>query len=232
MLTSCTTIATHFPGVYAVDVEQGNIIDQEMINQLRPNMNKRQVLYVMGSPMLTDVFHQERWDYVYSNQPGGEDRMEKRMALYFKDEKLIGVQGDFRPSNVPLLAPSHEEIVEVPKRDIQKTLFEKIEGLFSSDDIDTTPPKKATVQPQKTPIEKNVSPSTTESDLETIEKEASGNQLSTEHGELIERSISDEEIDIPAEQSVIIDETFESNAAELPPASEIPLDVENTDSVE
>jgi outer membrane protein assembly factor BamE len=134
-LSGCTTIATHFPGVYAIDVEQGNIIDQDMIDQLRPKMNKRQVLYVMGTPMLIDVFHQHRWEYIYSIQPGGEDRLQKRIALFFDNDILANVQGDFRPSRLPVMRPSNEETVDVPKRILQKTMYEKITGLFTSDDV-------------------------------------------------------------------------------------------------
>ncbi|MGR9052501.1 MAG: outer membrane protein assembly factor BamE, partial [Gammaproteobacteria bacterium] len=68
LLSGCTTVMENLPGVYKLDIQQGNIIDQEVIDQLRPNMSKRQVLYVIGSPMLIDVFHQQRWDYLYSDQ--------------------------------------------------------------------------------------------------------------------------------------------------------------------
>ena len=129
-LTACSTIAQHFPGVYAIDVQQGNIIDQDMINQLRPNMTKRQVLYIMGSPMLTDVFHQKRWDYIYSEQLGKEARMQKRMSLLFDGDNLMGVQGDFKPSSLPVMMPSKDVTVEVPARDLDKTLAEKLKGLF------------------------------------------------------------------------------------------------------
>jgi len=64
-LVSCSTILNHLPYVYTIDINQGNIIDQAMIDQLRPNMTKRQVLYVMGTPMLADFFHENRWDYIY-----------------------------------------------------------------------------------------------------------------------------------------------------------------------
>ena len=107
-----------------------------MIDQLRPDMNKRQVLYVLGTPMLSDVFHKERWDYVYSVQPGSEDRLQKRMTLFFKNDKLSGVQGDFRPSTLPVVSKSKDETVNVPKRDLDKTFFEKIASLFSSDDTE------------------------------------------------------------------------------------------------
>ena len=97
-------------------------------------MTKRQVLFIMGSPMLVDPFQKNRWDYVYSNQPGGEARKEKRITLYFQDDKVAEIQGDFRPSTLPVIKPSEETTVEVPKRKLQKTLWEIITGWFDFDD--------------------------------------------------------------------------------------------------
>lgn len=133
-MTACETILNNLPGVYKIDIEQGNMIDQAMVDQLRPNMTKRQVLYIMGSPMLNDTFHEQRWDYLYSNQPGGEDRVQKRLALYFNGDNLAGVQGDFRPSALPVIKESTETTVDVPKRDLDTTFWEKITSLFESDD--------------------------------------------------------------------------------------------------
>ena len=142
-LASCTTILTNLPGVYTVDVQQGNMVDQTMIDQLRPGMNKRQVLYVMGSPMLVDFFHLKRWDYLYSVKIKGQDREQKRISLYFNDDQLVGVQGDFRPSSVPVIKPSEETTVDLPKRDLEKSLWEKITGLFGYDgSYDPSKPNK------------------------------------------------------------------------------------------
>lgn len=140
-LTGCETILTNLPGVYKIDIEQGNMIDQAMVDQLRPSMSKRQVLYIMGSPMLTDTFHEQRWDYLYSDQPGGEDRQQKRLSLYFNGDNLMGVQGDFRPSQLPVVKESTETTIEVPKRNLDKTMWEKITGLFGDDDAGATTPK-------------------------------------------------------------------------------------------
>lgn len=133
-LSACTTTDLEIPGVYVMDVQQGNIVDQGMIDQLRPNMGKKQVLYIMGSPMFVDPFHSNRWDYIYSEQPGGEPRMQKRITLIFEGEELVGVQGDFRPTNVPVIPTSKDVTVDVPKREIEKTLFEKFSSLFGGDD--------------------------------------------------------------------------------------------------
>ena len=147
-LASCTTILTNLPGVYTADVQQGNMVDQAMIDQLRPSMNKRQVLYIMGSPMLVDFFHQKRWDYLYSAQIDGGDRQQKRISLFFDNDQLTGVQGDFKPSAVPVIKTSEETTVDVPKRDLEKTLWEMITGLFGFDSIDSSPaPNKPDAKP-------------------------------------------------------------------------------------
>ncbi len=124
ILTSC---------VYKLDVEQGNIVTQEMVDQLEPNMNKRQVRYVLGTPLLVDVFHQDRWDYLYSLQPGGGIREQRRITLFFKEEKLKGIQGDFRPSNEPAKEINKELNVIVPKRELDKTLWQMITSPFEDE---------------------------------------------------------------------------------------------------
>ncbi len=144
---ACSTILNNLPGVYTLDIEQGNMIDQSMIDQLRPNMTKRQVLYIMGSPMLADSFHEKRWDYLYSKQTSGEDRVQKRVSLFFDGDNLIAVQGDFRPSSLPVVKESTETSVDLPKRNLDKSMWEKITGLFS-DEPDTTP--KTSINDSKT----------------------------------------------------------------------------------
>lgn len=146
MLAGCETIFNNLPGVYTIDIEQGNMIDQSMIDQLRPNMTKRQVLYIMGSPMLADTFHERRWDYLYSDQPGGEARVQKRVALFFDGDSLIGIQGDFHPSALPVVKESTETTADVPKRNLDTTMWEKITGLFGDDAPPTRKPKPAATQ--------------------------------------------------------------------------------------
>ncbi|MEQ1740379.1 MAG: outer membrane protein assembly factor BamE [Methyloglobulus sp.] len=148
LLASCSYILNNLPGVYTIPIQQGNIIDQTMIDQLRPNMTERQVLYILGSPMLVDTFHQKRWDYLYSNQPSGEDRQQKRVSILFNDDNLVaGIQGDFKPSSTPVVKPSEETTVDVPKRDVELTMWQKIKGVFGFDDIDDAPKKDPDAKP-------------------------------------------------------------------------------------
>lgn len=148
LLASCSYILNNLPGVYTIPIQQGNIVDQAMIDQLRPSMTERQVLYILGSPMLVDTFHQKRWDYLYSNQPSGEDRQQKKVSVLFNQDGLVsGVQGDFKPSATSVIKPSDETTVDVPKRDIERTMWQKIKGLFGFDDIDDSPKKDPDSKP-------------------------------------------------------------------------------------
>jgi outer membrane protein assembly factor BamE len=87
-----------FPGVYKISIPQGNIITQDMVDQLRPGMTKRQVIFVMGTPLVRDPYHQDRWDYVYNFQPGGGERGQERLSVVFEDDQLVSISGDFEPT--------------------------------------------------------------------------------------------------------------------------------------
>lgn len=100
-LAGCGNVgALDFPGVYKIGIPQGNIITQEMVDQLRPGMTKRQVIFVMGTPLVRDPYHQNRWDYVYNYQPGGGVRGQERVTVFFDEaDQLISFTGDFVPSS-------------------------------------------------------------------------------------------------------------------------------------
>lgn len=93
LITGCS-----FPGVYKIDVPQGNIITQEMIDQLKPGMTQRQVRYIMGSPMIVDTFNPNRWDYLYHVTFGKQAPVRKHIALFFENDQLSHFVGDFIPS--------------------------------------------------------------------------------------------------------------------------------------
>lgn len=104
LLTSLTFVGLialagcSFPGVYKIDIQQGNVVTQDMIDQLKPGMTRRQVRFIMGNPLITDTFHANRWDYLYSIQPGGGQRQQERMSIIFNDsDQLVALSGDFMP---------------------------------------------------------------------------------------------------------------------------------------
>jgi outer membrane protein assembly factor BamE len=100
LLPCCLALAVaacSFPGVYHLTVQQGNVVTQDMVNQLKPGMDKRQVRYLMGTPLLIDSFEDHRWDYFYSLKNGNNDYSRERLTLYFSDDVLTNLQGNFRP---------------------------------------------------------------------------------------------------------------------------------------
>lgn len=129
-ISACSYIAENLPGVYRMEIQQGNIIDQDMVDQLRPGMSKRQVVFVMGSPMLDDYFHKNRWEYLYYQRDEDGDEQEKKLVLFFNNDEIVGVQGDFKPSEKPVNRPIQQSTLELPKRDLDKTMWGYISGFF------------------------------------------------------------------------------------------------------
>jgi outer membrane protein assembly factor BamE len=75
--------------VYRPEIQQGNILDLDQISKLKPGMSKRQVIYVMGTPLLQDPFHKNRWDYIHTVNPGdGSGTSIQRLTLYFDQDTL------------------------------------------------------------------------------------------------------------------------------------------------
>jgi len=97
MIAGCS----EFPGVYKIDIPQGNVVTQEMVNQLRPGMTHSQVRYIMGTPLITDTFSDGRWDYLYSIKEGNGQRYQERISVFFEQGKLSRLSGDFRPGAEP-----------------------------------------------------------------------------------------------------------------------------------
>jgi outer membrane protein assembly factor BamE len=94
-LSACSFVG--FPGVYKIDVEQGNIITQEMADQLKPGMSRRQVRFILGTPLVEDPFNQSRWDYPYVKRNGQTILDESRLTVVFDGDSLQTVSGDYLP---------------------------------------------------------------------------------------------------------------------------------------
>lgn len=79
------------PEPYKIDIAQGNKFDQDQVAQLKIGMTQAQVKYLLGTPMIQDVFHPNRWDYVYRVKPGKGELEQKRVTLYFKEGALAQI---------------------------------------------------------------------------------------------------------------------------------------------
>jgi outer membrane protein assembly factor BamE len=110
LLAGCS--ASQIPmTVHKVDIQQGNMVTQDMVAKLKPGMTRAQVRFVLGTPLVVDPFRNDRWDYVYVYQKAGVITEQRRLAVFFKDDKLERVEGDV----VPARAESKPAAADKPK---------------------------------------------------------------------------------------------------------------------
>ena len=88
--------------MYKIDVQQGNVVTEEMLEKLKPGMTKSQVLFVMGSPLIVDAFRDNRWDYVYVLREKGDLVEQKRLTIYFDNDKLVNIENFLSFSRDPI----------------------------------------------------------------------------------------------------------------------------------
>jgi outer membrane protein assembly factor BamE len=94
---------------YRMEIQQGNYVTQEMASQLKVGMTKEQVRFALGTPLINDSFHQNRWDYVFTRQRNRSSPLEeRRMAVFFDQSgRLERVDGDIIPAlDAPGAAPA------------------------------------------------------------------------------------------------------------------------------
>ncbi len=85
---------------YRIDIQQGNFLSAEMVAQLKEGMTREQVRFVLGTPLVTDIFHADRWDYVFYRELGNGKKEHRHLSVFFKDDKLVRhVGGESIPSD-------------------------------------------------------------------------------------------------------------------------------------
>ena len=101
-LVSCSSIEFgpgYLPKIHKIDIQQGNQITSEMLMKLKPGMTKAQVRFTLGTPLIQDTFHTERWDYVYRMKIDDILIEERHVILNFVDEKLKNITGEVVPKS-------------------------------------------------------------------------------------------------------------------------------------
>ncbi len=120
--------ACSFLEPYRIPVVQGNVVTREQVGVLRPGMSRIQVRDILGTPLLSSVFHADRWDYVFTLKRQGAEPQARRVTVYFKDGVLERFEADALPSEtefvltlgrqeppkVPVLEATPEKLREFP----------------------------------------------------------------------------------------------------------------------
>lgn len=89
---------------YKVDVVQGNFVSREQVEALQPGMSRQQVREVLGTPLVTSLFHSDRWEYVFTLKRPGEDIQTRKLTVYFKGDALERSEGDEMPTETEFVA--------------------------------------------------------------------------------------------------------------------------------
>ncbi|MCY4278745.1 MAG: outer membrane protein assembly factor BamE [Gammaproteobacteria bacterium] len=85
------------PKIHKITVYQGNVLTQRMVDDLRPGMTRRQVVFVLGEPVNVNPFRLNRWDYIYTVTTGEDFYINRRVSVYFEDDALVRIEGDLAP---------------------------------------------------------------------------------------------------------------------------------------
>ncbi|WP_296750817.1 outer membrane protein assembly factor BamE [Thiobacillus sp.] len=104
-------------GPHRIDVQQGNALDQENVARLKLGLNRSQVRFLLGTPLVVDPFRSDRWDYVYVYYKAGKLAEQKRITLFFDGDTLARIDGDLPPAGpapVVQAAPKAEAPVAPP----------------------------------------------------------------------------------------------------------------------
>ncbi|HEX3139453.1 MAG TPA: outer membrane protein assembly factor BamE [Rhizobacter sp.] len=134
LLAGCSSLQSsdNFLGFitpYRVEVVQGNVLTKEQVALIKPGLTRAQVRDVLGSPLLTDTFHADRWDYVFTIRRQGTEPQQRKVTVLFENEKLKSISAldlpserEFvasidtfgRPRTIPTLAMTTEEVKALP----------------------------------------------------------------------------------------------------------------------
>ena len=156
LCAGCSSITASLPSIkpYRMDIQQGNVVTPKMMMQLRPGMSKSQVRFIMGTPLLVDSFHADRWDYFYQMRKDGRIIEQRRVTLEFDGDSLARVRGDVIPAGSDASATPAESGKTAPKS-VVKPPKEKDKGLLDSlkfwgGDEKEAPQPAETPQPSET----------------------------------------------------------------------------------
>ena len=142
-LAGCSVMegASKFVDPYKHDVVQGNFVSREQVDALQPGMSRQQVRDILGTPLLSSIFHGDRWEYVFRLERRGAETQKYRMTVHFKGDTLARFEGDTMPTEA-----------EFVSRFYTISTINKVPVLQASDEaLSKFPPSVSSLPPQPMP---------------------------------------------------------------------------------
>lgn len=148
---ACTSLSERLPGVssvvtpYQVDIQQGNVVTREQAQALQPGMPRLQVRDLLGSPLLTSVFHADRWDYVFTFRRQGQPLQQRKLAVFFKGDVLERVEADDLPSEAEFVSSldARRTLGKAPALEATEAQLKAFQARNAAAPVVTPPPAAA-----------------------------------------------------------------------------------------
>ena len=99
--SGCANFGVQLFNPYRFEIQQGNFVSREMAALLKTGMTRDQVKFTLGTPMVTSVFHDDRWDYVFYQRKTSGEVVERKLAVFFENDRLARWTKDDLPSELP-----------------------------------------------------------------------------------------------------------------------------------
>ncbi|MBI5275016.1 MAG: outer membrane protein assembly factor BamE [Burkholderiales bacterium] len=151
-LAGCSAIDRASAGIvgvvtpYKIEVVQGNFVSREQVQALRPGMSRQQVRDILGTPLVTSLFHSDRWDYVFTLKRQGVEEQKRRLTVFFKGEALERHEGDTMPTEAEFVAT-----LENRRREVKVPVLEASEDKLRQFPAKTADPAAAAAQQPRPP---------------------------------------------------------------------------------
>lgn len=134
---------------YKVEVVQGNFVSREQVEALQPGMSRQQVRDILGTPLVTSVFHADRWEYVFTIRRPGVDSQVRKLTVFFNGDLFARSEGDEMPTEADFVASlgSKKKLGKVPELEASEAQLAKFPAARPAEEPDAQPPAAASYPP-------------------------------------------------------------------------------------
>ncbi|MFT4241365.1 MAG: outer membrane protein assembly factor BamE [Acidovorax sp.] len=131
---------------YKIDIVQGNFVSREQVEALQPGMGRQQVREILGTPLVTSLFHADRWEYVFTLKRPGAEVQTRKLTVFFKNDVLERHEGDEMPTETEFVASLGSGNVKGKKVPALDATPEQL-ARYPASPRPTTPPTAAPLEP-------------------------------------------------------------------------------------